>query len=72
MKLAEGEQIATAGRAAEPQRRLFYPDSVALVGTSKRSHWSQLLHANIQRVGFAGRVHAVNKTGAPAHGYPGY
>jgi acetate---CoA ligase (ADP-forming) len=84
MKLADDAPIATAGHAgqrrgtnaggsgAEPLRRLFYPDSVALVGASERSPWSQLLHANLQRVGFAGRVHAVNKTGAPAHGYPGY
>jgi acetate---CoA ligase (ADP-forming) len=53
-------------------KRLFYPQSIALVGASERSPWSQLLHANIQRVGFAGRVYAVNKTGAAAHGYPGY
>lgn len=53
-------------------KQLFYPQSIALVGASERSPWSQLLHANIQRVGFTGRVYAVNKTGAAAHGYPGY
>jgi acyl-CoA synthetase (NDP forming) len=53
-------------------QRLFYPQSIALVGASERSPWSQLLHANIQRVGYAGRLYAVNKTGAAAHGYPGY
>jgi predicted CoA-binding protein len=56
----------------ESLQRLFYPRSVALVGASERSPWSQLLHANLQRVGFPGRVFAVNKSGAPAHGYPGY
>ncbi|MBT9598137.1 MAG: acetate--CoA ligase family protein [Vitreoscilla sp.] len=61
---------AAAGPAA--LERLFYPQSIALVGASERSPWSQLLHANIQRVGYAGRIYAVNKTGAAAHGYPGY
>jgi acyl-CoA synthetase (NDP forming) len=61
---------AAAGPGA--LKRLFYPESIALVGASERSPWSQLLHANIQRVGYAGRIHAVNKTGAAAHGYPGY
>lgn len=64
---------ASAGSInAEQLRRLFYPRSIALVGASERSPWSQLLHANIQRVGFTGRVYAVNKTGAAAHGYPGF
>ncbi|HSV36990.1 MAG TPA: acetate--CoA ligase family protein [Ramlibacter sp.] len=61
---------AAAGPGA--LKRLFYPDSIALVGASERSPWSQLLHANIQRVGYTGRIYAVNKTGAAAHGYPGY
>jgi acyl-CoA synthetase (NDP forming) len=53
-------------------KRLFYPQSIALVGASERSPWSQLLHANIQRVGYAGRIYAVNKTGTAAHGYAGF
>ena len=61
---------AAAGPSA--LQRLFYPRSIALVGASERSPWSQLLHANVQRVGYAGRIYAVNKTGAAAHGYPGY
>jgi acyl-CoA synthetase (NDP forming) len=61
---------AAAGPAA--LKRLFYPQSIALVGASERSPWSQLLHANIQRVGYTGRIHAVNKTGTAAHGYAGY
>ena len=58
--------------SSDALRRLFYPHSIALVGASERSPWSHLLHANISRVGFAGRVYAVNKSGAAAHGYPGY
>lgn len=57
---------------ADTLRRLFYPNSIALVGASERSPWSQLLHANIHRVGFSGRIYSVNKGGAAAHGYPGY
>ncbi|MGO9360565.1 MAG: acetate--CoA ligase family protein [Xanthobacteraceae bacterium] len=53
-------------------RRLFYPKSVALVGASERSPWSHMLHANLKGLGFDGRIYAVNKTGAAAHGYPGY
>jgi acetate---CoA ligase (ADP-forming) len=53
-------------------RRLFYPDSIALVGASERSPWSHMLHANLSRLGYGGRVYAVNKGGVAAHGYPGY
>lgn len=52
--------------------RLFYPQSIALVGASERSPWSQMLHANFQRLGYEGRVYSVNKNAASAHGYPGY
>jgi len=55
----------------ESLQRLFYPRSIALVGASERSPWSQLLHANLQRTGFEGPVYAVNKGGVSAHGYPG-
>src|SRR5438552_12603532 len=68
----QGHDTNAGGIGTEPLRRLFYPQSIALVGASERSPWSQLLHANIQRVGFAGHIYAVNKTGAAAHGYPGY
>lgn len=67
-----GHEASHAGSAAGQLRRLFYPGSIALVGASERSPWSLLLHANIQRVGFKGRIYAVNKTAAAAHGYPGY
>lgn len=68
----QGPDTRAGGFNPEPLRRLFYPQAIALVGASERSPWSQLLHANIQRVGFAGRVYAVNKSGAAAHGYPGF
>ena len=47
-------------RRRELLQRLFYPGSIALVGASERSPWSQLLHGNLQRTGFAGPVYAVN------------
>ncbi|AMN47562.1 hypothetical protein ACG33_10725 [Steroidobacter denitrificans] len=53
-------------------QRLFYPHSVALVGASERSPWSQMLHANFQSTGFDGPIYAVNKGGVDAHGYPGF
>src|SRR5712672_3348853 len=53
-------------------QRLFYPRSVALVGASERSPWSHMIHANIQRLGYEGKVYSVNKTGASAHAYTGY
>jgi acyl-CoA synthetase (NDP forming) len=53
-------------------QRLFYPQSVALVGASERSPWSHMIHANIERLGYEGKVYAINKGGVSAHGYPGY
>jgi acetate---CoA ligase (ADP-forming) len=58
--------------SAAALRRLFYPKSVALVGASERSPWSHMLHANLKGLDFDGHVYAVNKSGAAAHGYPGY
>jgi len=61
----------SVSRRRELLQRLFYPRSIALVGASERSPWSQLLHANLQRTGFEGPVYAVNKGGLSAHGYSG-
>jgi len=75
MSVRSGTEHAAAQAnnvGVESLRRLFYPTSIALVGASERSSWSQLLHANIQRVAFSGRIYSVNKGGAAAHGYPGY
>lgn len=53
-------------------RSLFYPRSIALVGASERSPWSHMLHDNLVRLSYEGKVYAVNKSGSNAHGYPGY
>lgn len=58
--------------SAAALRKLFYPESIALIGASERSPWSHMLHANLSRLGFTGAVYAINKGGAAAHGYPGY
>jgi acyl-CoA synthetase (NDP forming) len=53
-------------------RNLFYPRSIALVGASERSIWSHMLNDNLVRLGYEGKVYAVNKTGSATHGYPGF
>ena len=47
---------------------LFRARSVALVGATDRSIWSSAAHANFARVGFTGRIHAVNRKGGTVHG----
>lgn len=48
----------------------FRPRSVALVGATDKSAWSQLIHANFGAMGYTGDVWLVNKRGTPAHGQP--
>ncbi|MFY0729716.1 acetate--CoA ligase family protein [Pseudomonas sp. NFX15] len=58
-----------------PSQRLnnfFSPRNVALVGASERSMWSQGIVARFKEYEYEGQVYAVNRTGAPAHGYPGF
>lgn len=50
----------------------FKPRNVALVGASERSGWSIGIAARFKEYGFEGEIYAVNKTGAAAHGYPGF
>ena len=49
---------------------LFRARSVALVGATERSIWSQAAFANFARIGFAGRVHPVSRKGGVVHGSP--
>lgn len=48
--------------------RLFYPQSIALVGASERSPWSHMIAGNLKTYAYPGKVYVVNKRGAPAHG----
>src|SRR5919204_6050318 len=43
-------------------RGLLNPRSIALVGASENSTWSQALVANFDRLGFQGRLHLVHPT----------
>jgi len=49
---------------------LLRPRSIAVLGASDRSRWSQAVFANLEAAGFAGAVHAVNPRGGTAHGRP--
>jgi acyl-CoA synthetase (NDP forming) len=53
-------------------RRLLSPRSIALVGVTEGSAWSQSLVANLRNLGFKGRLHMVNpryqeQFGQPCH-----
>lgn len=47
---------------------LLAPRSVVLVGASERSRWSTAMLANLERHGFTGGVHLVNRRGAAVGG----
>ena len=49
---------------------LFRPSSVALVGASDKSVFSQLAYRNLVEFGFADRTYLVNRRGAQTHGRP--
>ena len=49
---------------------LFRPRSVALVGASDKSLFSQLAYRNLVEFGFADRTYLVNRRGAQTHGRP--
>jgi acyl-CoA synthetase (NDP forming) len=50
----------------------FRPRNIALIGASDRSAWSRLIHSRFAQYGHEGRLFAVNRSGAPAHGAPGH
>jgi acyl-CoA synthetase (NDP forming) len=58
--------MAIAGGAVVGE--LLTPASVVLVGASERSRWSTAMLANLERHGFAGPVHLVNRRGAAVGG----
>lgn len=51
-------------------RKLFHPKSIALVGASDKSRWSQFAHGNLQT--FDGSVYHVNPRGGTVHGETAY
>lgn len=55
-----------------PLSALFNPRSIAIVGASERSTWTLVMRSCIAGYGFDGRIFAVNRSGAPVFGWPGY
>lgn len=51
-------------------RSLFNPRSVALVGASDKSAFSQIAFGNLMQAGFAEHTHLVNPRNATVHGRP--
>lgn len=51
--------------------RFFRPRSIALVGATDKSPWSNLVFNNFARLGYSGELHMVNRRGAVAHGVEG-
>jgi acyl-CoA synthetase (NDP forming) len=49
---------------------MLQPRSIALVGATEKSFWSQIIYANFQAFGYGGKLFAVNRGGKPAHGLP--
>jgi acyl-CoA synthetase (NDP forming) len=47
---------------------LLRPRSIAVLGASDRSRWSQAVFANLEAGGFAGALHPINPRGGTAHG----
>ena len=52
--------------------KLFYPDSVAVIGASSRPGMGNAIVHNMLELGYTGRLYAVNRKGEPVHGVPGY
>jgi acetyl-CoA synthetase len=65
--------LTATARAARPLARLLRPASVAVVGASERpgSYGGEALR-NLERLGYAGRVYAVNPRRERVHGVPAH
>jgi acyl-CoA synthetase (NDP forming) len=50
----------------------FRPRNIALVGASDKSAWSTRIFSRFGMFGHEGRLYAVNRSGSPAHGLPGF
>jgi acyl-CoA synthetase (NDP forming) len=51
---------------------MLEPRSIALMGASEKSLWSQLIFANYKAFDYQGKLFAVNRGGKPAHGLPSF
>ena len=62
------QTIVQASDASGAVTALLRPRSIAIVGASDRSRWSESVTSNLARGGFAGHVHLVSRRGGMAHG----
>jgi acyl-CoA synthetase (NDP forming) len=53
-------------------QRLLCPQSVALVGATERSIWSNSAFENLQRFKYPGKLHLVNRNGGTIYGRPAF
>jgi acetate---CoA ligase (ADP-forming) len=53
-------------------RRLFHPQSIALVGATDHSRWSLYTYQNLKNFSFAGPIYLVNPNRAVVHGETAY
>ena len=53
---------------ASPAQAMLRPRSIAILGASDRSRWSQTAFGNLVAGGFAGPLHLVNRRGGVVHG----
>lgn len=54
--------------SSQAAHALLHPRSIAIVGASDRSRWSQTAFENLAEGGFAGPLHLVNPRGGSVHG----
>jgi len=59
------------GLGGEPAlERMFRARSIALVGATERSAWSNMAYRNFERLGFDGHLHLINRRGGLIYGRP--
>ena len=56
----------------EELQSFFRPRNIALVGASDKSAWSNMIFSRFAMYGHEGELFAVNRSGASAHGLPGF
>ncbi len=64
------DAVTTTAPGAARLESLFRPNSVAIVGASEKSLFSNIAWNNLVQFGFADRAHLVNRRGVKTHGQP--
>lgn len=73
--LLRGEDTADAdidGVTVDRVKKLFNPKSIALIGATDKSFWSQSIYKNLLDGGFDGPIYLVNPRGIVVHGQQSY